>query len=280
LKNAFETLSPSHSDAPRVLHSRWIRAYFLAVGSFAFWVGLWGYLVPGEIARAIPWEVPPLHARFIGSMYLSGLVLMAAGFVTLHRCNIRIALWMAAIWTGMLLVVSLLHLPEFDFTLTPVWFWFAAYIVYPVAGALLALIYCPEIHSKAALAPSWAIAFLALQGTVSVLLALALFFAPTWMTGLWPWKISVLLAQIYSGPFLSYGFGSLYLALHPRLNDWGIAILSLFTFSLLVLVASVMHRAVFGPIGVSAALWFGGFAIVTIGLAVIGTKSLRVIPPE
>ena len=40
------------------------RCYFLLVGLFALWVGLWGYLQPGEIGRALPWNLPPLHARF------------------------------------------------------------------------------------------------------------------------------------------------------------------------------------------------------------------------
>ena len=55
------------------------RIYFAAVGVLALWVGFWGYFVPSEVERAIPFSVPPLHARFLGAVYLSGLTIMAAG---------------------------------------------------------------------------------------------------------------------------------------------------------------------------------------------------------
>ena len=58
------------------------RVYFAFVGAFALWVGVWGYFVPSEISRAIPWQVSPLHARFIGAMYLSGMVLMGLSLGT------------------------------------------------------------------------------------------------------------------------------------------------------------------------------------------------------
>ena len=64
--------------APTLAH----RVYFALVGSFALWVGIWGYFVPAEVARAIPWQVTPLHARFLGAMYLSGMVLMGESALT------------------------------------------------------------------------------------------------------------------------------------------------------------------------------------------------------
>src|SRR5687767_6939157 len=52
------------------------RIYFGAVGLLALWVGIWGYFIPGQVDKAIPWLVPPLHARFLGAMYLSGTAFM------------------------------------------------------------------------------------------------------------------------------------------------------------------------------------------------------------
>ena len=257
-----------------------MQVYFVAVGSFALWVGVWGYLNPGQIAVAIPWQVPPLHARFIASMYLSGLVLMIGGFVTLRHRNVTIALWMAAIWTGMLLVVSLLHLAEFDYSLNTVRFWFGAYIAFPVAGAALAMFYRPPASTLPLTeAPGWAVAWLTAQGILCGLLALALFLAPTAMGALWPWKIPALLAQIYSGPFLSFAFGNLYLARHPNLADWRIALASMLAFSLLVVLASLIHRSVFGTIGPAATLWFGGFALASVVQTHLCLLAFRKAPP-
>jgi hypothetical protein len=254
----------------------WHRVYFWAVGSFALWVGIWGYFFPAEVARAIPWGVPPLHARFIGSMYLSGMVLMLGGLLTLGRGDVKVALWMAAVWTGMLLVASLLNLGEFDYSRPPVWFWFAAYIVYSIAGAWLAWRHAVEPGWRSSREmPGWLKAWLVLQGIVCVALAAALFFRPELMGSVWPWRIPVLLTQIYAGPFLSYGIGSLLSALQRRLTDAGIALLSMFAFALLVLIASIIHLPVFDEITMAATIWFAGFGIVTVVLAFAGLTALK-----
>ena len=73
------------------------KIYFVLVGSFALWVGVWGYFIPSEISQAIPWPVPPLHARFIGAMYLSGTVLMGLALMARYLVEVRTAVPMAAI---------------------------------------------------------------------------------------------------------------------------------------------------------------------------------------
>src|SRR5882724_9891100 len=103
------------------------RIYFAAVGFLALRVGFIGYFFPGEIARVIPWQVPPLHARFLGAMYLSALVFVLCSIPARRWYEVRVMVPMIAIWTGMLLVVSLLHFGEFDFSRLQVWIWFGAY---------------------------------------------------------------------------------------------------------------------------------------------------------
>ncbi|CAN5713920.1 hypothetical protein BH24ACT26_BH24ACT26_18390 [soil metagenome] len=78
----------------------WEKVYFLAVGLLALWVGFWGYFVPLRVDKAIPFLVPPLHARFLGAMYLSGLTLMIGGIVARRWGDIRVLPVMTATWTG------------------------------------------------------------------------------------------------------------------------------------------------------------------------------------
>ena len=52
------------------------RVYFFVVLWFTLWVGFFGTFRPEEILRALPWPVPPLHARFIGAFYLSATVFL------------------------------------------------------------------------------------------------------------------------------------------------------------------------------------------------------------
>lgn len=251
------------------------RVYFAAVGLFALWVGIWGYAFPAEVGRALPWPVPPLHARFIGAMYLSGTVLMAGAFLARSLAQTRIALVEATVWTGMLGLVSLLHLDAFDFTHRPVWFWFFAYIAYPIAGALLAIRYRPSPQpGDAPLAAPVRLAF-ALLAAACLALALALFFAPETMTGAWPWKITPLLAQIYAGPFLSYGVGGLMIAASRGRTGTRLPMLAMAAFAVLVLGASLIHSGLFDPRSPSAILWFGGFAtaiIATLASATLGWR--------
>ncbi|CAN5271058.1 hypothetical protein BH10PSE9_BH10PSE9_23040 [soil metagenome] len=252
------------------------RIFFALVGLFAIWVAVWGLFLPAAIGWAIPWQVPPLHARFIGAVYLAGAVMMGWALIARHLAEVQVAVIMAAIWTGMLLLVSLFHLGEFNYGEWPAYFWFGAYIAYPLMGAWLAYTYRPTpLPETSAAVPDWARTLLVAVGVICIALAACLFFAPAWMASIWPWGISVLLAHIYSGPFLSFGVGSLLLARRRYWIELRIVLVSMAVFGTVVLVASLIHAGLFAPIGPAAVLWFGGFALGTALVAFLSFQSLR-----
>ena len=86
------------------------KIYFAAVGLLALWVGLWGYFIPEHVDKAIPWLVPPFHARFIGALYLSAVCLMGASMLAKQFAEVKVASLICAVWTGALLVISLFYL--------------------------------------------------------------------------------------------------------------------------------------------------------------------------
>src|SRR5688500_7916654 len=92
------------------------KIYFAAVGLLALWVGIWGFFIPGRVDQAIPWLVPPLHARFLGALYLSATAFTLGSILARYYAEVRIVIRVIAIWTGMLLVVSLFYLSEFDYS--------------------------------------------------------------------------------------------------------------------------------------------------------------------
>src|SRR5215208_4591914 len=151
------------------------RIYFAAVGLLALWVGIWGYFIPTHVDQAIPWLVPPLHARFLGAMYLSGTVFMLGSILSRHEAEVRIIPPVIAIWTGMLFIVSLFYLDEFDYSRTQVWIWFGAYLIYPLIGLWYM---CNDRHLREAIPgaslPGWVRSYLAIQGLVVTCLALSL----------------------------------------------------------------------------------------------------------
>lgn len=229
------------------------RAYFALVGLFALWVGVWGYFVPAEIVRALPWPVPGLHARFIAAIYLAGLLAMLLALRARTLSEIRIPLALAAIWTGMLFLVSMLHLGSFDFAKPQVWFWMGAYAVFPLWGAWL---YFGRGAGAAATRRPADPLLLAL-GIACMVLAAGLLAAPAQMIAVWPWKLPPLLASIYAGPFVAYGVSAFMLAREARPEGRSIVLASMLAFTALAVVASSMHLALFSFATPSAWVWFG-----------------------
>ncbi|MBL8098106.1 MAG: hypothetical protein JNK81_02945 [Anaerolineales bacterium] len=256
--------------------TRNIKIYFVAVGLLALWVGVWGYFIPTKVDQAIPWLVPPLHARFLGAMYLSGTAFMIAGIFSGKYFEVKIMVPMIAIWTGMLFIVSLFYLGEFDYSRTQVWIWFAAYFIYPAIAIWLAWTH-RNLNEKGigSSIPTWMKTYLLIQGILVTLLALALLFFSTIMVNNWPWKITPLLAQIYSAPFLSYGIGSLLISRLERWDEVRVVLIGTLVFALGVFIASLIHRDLFSFANISAWVWFGGFFIASLMLGWMTQLSLK-----
>lgn len=252
------------------------RIYFGAVGLLALWVGVWGYFIPTRVDQAIPWLVPPLHARFLGSMYLSGMTFMIGGLLSRYYAEVRVMIRVILIWTGMLFVVSLFYLNEFDYSRTQVWIWFGAYIIYPLI-ALWLMWNDRNLHEniRGDNLPAWVRGYLMAQGIIVTLLALALLLFPDFMVTVWPWNITRLLAQIYSAPFLAYGLSSLMIS---RLKTWDeirVVVTATFVFAFGVLLASIIHRALFSLANISTWIWFVGFSLATLMLGLITVRAIR-----
>ena len=252
------------------------KIYFAAVGLLALWVGIWGYFIPSQVDQAIPWLVPPLHARFLGAMYLSGTAFMIGGILSHYYGEVRVMVRVIPIWTGMLFIVSLFYLPEFDYSRTQVWIWFGAYLIYPLIALWLMWNdrHLRESIPGAAL-PGWVRTYLAIQGLVVTILALSLLLFPDLMVAIWPWKITRLLAQLYSAPFLAYGLSSLMLSRQQTWPEIRVVVTATFVFAFGVLLASFIHRQLFSPINISTFLWFGGFLLATILLGLLTVRTMR-----
>jgi hypothetical protein len=251
------------------------RIYFAAVGLLALWVGIWGYFIPDRVDQAIPWLVPPLHARFLGAMYLSGTTFMLGSIPARSYAEVRVVVRVIAIWTGMLFVVSLFYLGEFDYSRQQVWIWFGAYLIYPLIA--LWLIWRDRILRERLAGPglpAWVRGYLLAQGIVVTALALALLLVPQIMVNVWPWKITRLLAQIYSAPFLAYGLSSLMLSRQQTWPEIRVVVMATFVFAFGVLLASFIHRDLFSISNLATGLWFAGFLLATVMLGLLTARAI------
>ena len=250
------------------------KIYFAAVGLLALWVGIWGYFIPTHVDEAIPWMVPPLHARFLGAMYFSGATFMVGCMLARRWAEVRVILPMIAIWTGMLFIVSLFYLNEFDYSHTQVWVWFSAYFFYPIIALwLMWQERATDMSPTGAVLPKWANTYLLGQGSLVTILALGLLFLPNFMVTVWPWKITPLLAQLYSAPFLSYGIGSLMLARRQRWLEIRVAVTAMLVFAVFVLLASIIHLELFSIADTADWLWLGSFTLAVLMLGFLTNRA-------
>jgi hypothetical protein len=255
------------------------RIFFAVICAAALLVAALGLFNPSYLASIFNWlELPPLHARFVGAIYAFGAVFMVGCLAARYQAEVRWAVQLIGIWTGMLFVISLLNLSAFDFNLLPVQVWFASYIIYPIISFWMTL-QQPHLMRAGDLPgrrlSAWAKGFLLVQGILFSLLAGLLFFAPAFMTTLWPWKVTPLLAQMYAGPLLAYGLGSL---LYSRQEKWlsvrsilpGMLVLSVIT-----VIISLIHIGLFSFNEIPDLLWFGWFILASLLLTVLTFRALQ-----
>ena len=263
----------SRANASPVV-ARWEKLFFAAVGLSALWIGFWGYFLP-EIQKSIPFSIPPLHARFLGAMYLSAFVLLLGGCLYNRWSEITVVPVMTAVWTTGIFVVSMLHTDLFDFSKIQTWIWFVAYGVYPAIALWLVWQHRGQIFATPArsLVPAWVRGFLITQGILLVALAGALFVAPASMVDVWPWEITPELAQLYSAPFLAFGTGSLLLARMEEWNPMRTGAITMAVFTLGVLTASFIHRNLFSASELPDQLWFGLFALASLSAIFLSMRS-------
>jgi hypothetical protein len=118
----------------------------------------------------------------------------------------------------------------------------------------------------------WAKNFLLAQGILVTLLSVALFFAPAFMSTVWPWKVTPVLAQMYAGPLLSYGLGSLLFSRQEQLLGVRALVPAMLAFTATTVMVSFIHVKLFSFSEVADLLWFGWFILAMIVLAILTVR--------
>ena len=253
------------------------RIFFVVIAANALFVSYLGLLAPASMDRTFTWAVlPPLHAGFVGMLYLFGAVFVIGCIVSRRAAQAAVALPAIALFTGLLMFATLLNLEAFDFGTTPVWVWTLSYAVYPVVA--LALAWSARGRPAAVVGgpalPPWARAILAAQAAVFAIVGLLLLIVPSAMVDVWPWPVSAGLAQFYGGPFLAYAICSL---LYARRDSWAelsVVAPAMFVFTAGTIVVSLMHSELFSSSDLASWAWYGGFGSAAIAFAVMSAKAL------
>jgi hypothetical protein len=255
------------------------KIFFAVICAAALLVAILGLFNPAYLAQIFTWLVlPPLHARFVGAIYLFGAVFMAGCLFAKQQAEVRWGVQMIGIWTGMLFLISMLNLGAFDLGLLPVQIWFASYILYPIIAVLMTMRQPSMTRSASLPGPElalWSKIFLLAQGVIFTLLAIALFLAPGAMSALWPWKVTPVLTQMYAGPLLSYGLGSFLFASQKQVLGVRAIVPAMLAFTLITVIISFIHIGLFAFTETVDLLWFAWFSISSILLAVMSRQVLQ-----
>jgi dolichyl-phosphate-mannose--protein O-mannosyl transferase len=87
------------------------------------------------------------------------------------------------------------------------------------------------------------------------------------MVRVWPWKLPPLLATIYAGPFFAYGVSALMLAREAEAEARRIVLTSMLAFTVLVVLASLLHLKLFDFGAPAAWVWFAALVVAGAVLA-------------
>jgi hypothetical protein len=254
-----------------------VRLFFVVIALAALFVAYLGLFAPERLDRSFTWAIlPPLHARFVGVLYLFGGIYMVGCLVAARWSQVSPALAGIGLFTSLLLLATLLNLDAFDFGLGPVWVWTLSYIIYPAIAFALAWL----LRHRAAdepggpALPRWAIVFLMVQAGAFAVLGLLLLVAGDVAVDVWPWKISSGLAQFYGGPFLAYAFCSWQYARRRRWASLGAVVPAMLVFTAGTVIVSLVHSELFSASEVTSLVWFGGFGAAAAILLAMTARSV------
>lgn len=264
-----------------------VRVFYAAVVSLTSYVAFWGLVFPtgtgwnlsfmaDSFDGSLPFNiaVPTLHARVIGSLYLAATVVCVLNMFSRSWSQAQIGTWMILLWTGSIMGITLTHMEFFDWAKPSVWFWFVAYIGFPVIAAwiLKRRIQNDKSPSKSPLLNA-AKTYFAVQGVTFIALACILQFSPTAAAAIWPWAIIPLLSRFYSAPLVTFGISSLVSSRCVSSCDVRSLSSALAVMACALIIASCLHHDKFSFAGPAAWVWFGSLLVIGVANLSIAVTS-------
>lgn len=250
------TRSTDPRISPLLSSVTWLEVAVLAVAGG-------GLLIAHPVVVGIwPWSLTPFNLRFLGALYSAALLAAFLQAWVGRWAPGRTITTMIFVFTLVVTICSFVHWQRFDPAKPQVWVWFVLYIgVCLNAGAHLWW-YRRVAAAGDAPAPPPRAALLT-QAIVLGGYGLALLVAPEQAARLWPWKIDVFHAQLYSVTFLTPAAGALTLLRSATRVDWFSLGLTQLAWGVLPIVALLIVDA-----RVRRVDWLAGSVWVWIGLFV------------
>ena len=234
-----------------------------------------------DIARPEwPWALTPFNTRFLGGVYLSALTAVGLMFWVGRWNPTRPVLWMIFVFTGVILVVSLVYLDRFDLHKWGTWVWFAIYIGLPANAAVHLWLYRHLPPAQAFPVKGWVGGVILIFAVLYSLYGLGLLVLPNLFSSFWPWRLDVFHSQLYCAAFLTVGVGLWVVSRQAAARELvavGLvqATQGFFAILGLFIVDSQVHKVAWSHTGTW--MWIGMFAIFAlVGVGMIVKACSRI----
>ena len=226
-------------------------------------LGLLFFIVPTTAAGLFPWPLPPLAARFMGSLFLAGA---ACGAVNIWLGEGRGLTVLALVAVGNLLIASTGILALGATGITPgMALWLAWFI--GVAIALLAVA-VPSVRGLAdepSPMPPSLLWYFRIHLAVVLPVGVAMFVFPLWAQPIWPWAMAPVNIRLLGAFFLGAALISFW---SQRQTSWHTVLPTLALYSVFAsaaTVASLIHFGLFEPGRLITWLFFALYVFVASG---------------
>jgi hypothetical protein len=240
--------------------------------------GLSLFFIPDLARPQWPWDIGPFNAAFLGGFYLAAGVGIALAATEGRWYPARVLLPMVFVFTGSLMLVTLLDLGRFVFTRWTTYGWFIIYLLLPSIAALALWRYREFPSPEAYVTPPGWRSLLLLFALAFLTYGVALFLFPSVVGAHWPWPLDPFHAQAYSAVFTAAAVGAL------GLTQWAapserlvvgaaFSLLGLFAIAGTLIVDAGRHSVAWGRPGVW--LWLGLLGLLFgLGLALVAWSAV------
>jgi hypothetical protein len=257
----------TETPLPIPLSTPLLRAFTLVEVAVLMAAGFALLVLPDLAHDQWPWAPAPFNTAFLGAIYSASLVPVSA-MLSGRRAPLRVVLPMLAVFTAIVLVVSLFYLEQFQLDRWSNWVWFPLYVLLPFNAA-----YHMWLHRNLTPAdrnptpPAWR------RYLLGVALAmggygLGLLIAPEPLTAFWPWAIDAFHGRMYSAVLIAGAVGAFTMWRAATRTELAAVGLTHASFGLLSVVGLLIVDATERRVGWSRPgtwLWVGALATGCVG---------------
>jgi len=234
----------------------WLHTACMGVAGVVFFV------FPAAASMVWPWALPPLAARFLGSLLIAGAV-CSLDLLRARDYSGLFVIGLLAVGDVLIAASALLGVGETGISPGLL----VVLAVFGIAAVLLTMVVVPAVQDPppGAPVPRLLQVFFFVHLLVVLPVGLAMFLAPGWAQPLWPWRMTLLNVRLIGSFFFGAAFISAW-ALRQRTLESLRATLALYAaFATLATMAALIHLSLFDPARIATWAFFALYLFVAAG---------------